>query len=302
MTLIIPNAFEEELLDLLIDVTALGGGWNLRLFTNDVTAGLTPDQVDQLDASDFTEASFTGYSAQNVTNTGWSFVQGNPTTATGPTKTFTRSSTGTAQNIYGYYFTAVSDGDLAWFEQFPGPISIEFEDDAIAITPRLTLDDTRGNAVEPGTITMTGRSSAPTGWLLCQGQAVSRSTYADLFAAIGTAYGNGDGSTTFNLPDLQQRFPLGKAASGTGASLGDTGGAIDHVHDLQNTSAHAKISWSGTAGWQVRQNVPSYTSNITHTVSGSAVDSTSRTFGAQLGGDTDSSNPPFQVVNYMIKF
>lgn len=83
-----------------------------------------------------------------------------------------------------------------------------------------------------GMITAYGGSAAPTGWLLCQGQAVSRTTYSDLFTAIGTAYGVGDGSTTFNVPDLQQRFPLGKAASGTGATLGGTGGAIDHTHTV----------------------------------------------------------------------
>lgn len=56
-------------------------------------------------------------------------------------------------------------------------------------------------------------ASAPAGWLLCSGQAVSRTTYAGLFAAIGSAFGAGDGSTTFNLPDLRGRSPLG---SGTG--------------------------------------------------------------------------------------
>lgn len=51
--------------------------------------------------------------------------------------------------------------------------------------------------------------SLPSGYLLCDGNAVSRTTYSDLFNAIGTTYGSGDGSTTFNLPDLRARFPLG---------------------------------------------------------------------------------------------
>ena len=75
-------------------------------------------------------------------------------------------------------------------------------------------------------------NTAPTGWLICNGSAISRSVYADLFAVLGTTYGAGDGSTTFNLPDLRQRFPLGKAASGTGATLGATGGSIDHTHGV----------------------------------------------------------------------
>lgn len=67
-------------------------------------------------------------------------------------------------------------------------------------------------------------------WLFCRGQQVSRTTYVALFNIFGTTYGAGDGSTTFNLPDLRQRFPLGKADAGTGNTLGATGGAIDHTH------------------------------------------------------------------------
>ena len=87
-----------------------------------------------------------------------------------------------------------------------------------------------GGFVPTGTIVAYGGTSAPSGWLLCDGAAVSRNTYARLFSVLGTTYGAGDGSTTFNLPDLRQRFPLGKAASGTGSTLGATGGAIDHTH------------------------------------------------------------------------
>ncbi len=61
-----------------------------------------------------------------------------------------------------------------------------------------------------GSIVMYGGGSAPTGWLLCNGQAVDRTTYADLFTAIGTTYGAGDGSTTFNVPDFKGAMPLGE--------------------------------------------------------------------------------------------
>jgi len=67
--------------------------------------------------------------------------------------------------------------------------------------------------VPTGALTPFAGASAPTGWLLCQGQAVSRSTYASLFTAISTAFGAGDGSTTFNLPDMRARSAIG---SGTG--------------------------------------------------------------------------------------
>jgi microcystin-dependent protein len=82
-------------------------------------------------------------------------------------------------------------------------------------------------------------STAPAGFLVCNGSLVSRTTYAALFAVIGVVYGAGDGTTTFGLPDLRQRFPLGKAASGTGATLGATGGDIDHVH---SGAAHQHIT------------------------------------------------------------
>ncbi len=75
-------------------------------------------------------------------------------------------------------------------------------------------------------------AAVPRGWLLADGTAVSRITYKTYFDAVGTTYGAGDGSLTFNVPDLRQKFPLGKAASGTGATLGETGGAIDHTHSV----------------------------------------------------------------------
>lgn len=88
------------------------------------------------------------------------------------------------------------------------------------------------NVPPSGSIIMFGGSSAPTGWLLCNGAAVSRTTYAALFAVVGTTFGVGDGSTTFNVPDARQKFPLGVAASGTGNALGATGGSIDHTHTV----------------------------------------------------------------------
>ena len=66
------------------------------------------------------------------------------------------------------------------------------------------------SAVPSGTVLVTARSSAPTGYLLCDGAAVSRSTYSDLFSAISTTYGTGDGSSTFNVPDLRGRVVAGK--------------------------------------------------------------------------------------------
>jgi microcystin-dependent protein len=95
-----------------------------------------------------------------------------------------------------------------------------------------------GADLSAGTVVLWTTASAPTGWLLCDGTAVSRVTYATLYATIGTTFGVGDNSTTFNVPDLRQRFALGVAASGTGSSVGATGGTIDHTHTLSSVPAH----------------------------------------------------------------
>jgi microcystin-dependent protein len=89
-----------------------------------------------------------------------------------------------------------------------------------------------------GMVVQYGAAAAPTGWLICDGSAVSRTTYATLFAAIGTTYGAGNGSTTFNIPDGRDRSLRGKGAA---TSLGSTAGndsvtltiaQIDHQHTI----------------------------------------------------------------------
>jgi microcystin-dependent protein len=75
-----------------------------------------------------------------------------------------------------------------------------------------------------GAIVAFGGATAPDGWLICDGSEVSRSQYSLLFAAIGTLYGAGDGSTTFNLPDLQGRIAAGWAESGGHADVSTLGG------------------------------------------------------------------------------
>jgi microcystin-dependent protein len=71
------------------------------------------------------------------------------------------------------------------------------------------LQEGSNDLIPAGSIIMYGAASAPGGWYLCEGGAISRSTYAALFSAIGTTYGVGDGSTTFNVPDFRDRAPYG---------------------------------------------------------------------------------------------
>lgn len=115
----------------------------------------------------------------------------------------------------------------------------------------------------PGIILPFAGSTAPNGWLLCAGQAVNRTTYAGLFAAIGTTFGVGDGATTFNVPDLRGRVAAGvdnmngtaanrltNAGTGNpginGVTLGAVGGADRHTLTTAQLAAH-------------NHNVPSYT-------------------------------------------
>jgi hypothetical protein len=79
-------------------------------------------------------------------------------------------------------------------------------------------------------------ASVPTGWLLCDGQAVSRTTYATLFTAIGETWGIGNGSTTFNVPDMRESAPIG--AGTYSAVTGTTHGTIT-AHDARALGAFA---------------------------------------------------------------
>ena len=109
-------------------------------------------------------------------------------------------------------------------------------------------------------------AAAPTGWLLCQGQAVSRTTYAQLFSVIGTTYGSGDGKTTFNLPDMRGRVAVGSDANSPGVKVGTKGAAIQDYNLPGNTViAPIKIdSGWGFGHWQSwadADNIATTTSN-----------------------------------------
>lgn len=91
-----------------------------------------------------------------------------------------------------------------------------------------------------GATMWTGAAVAPTGWLVADGSAVSRTNYADLFSAIGENFGPGDGSTTFNLPDLRQRgiIGVGSVPGMTARTLGQIGGSESHQLSEAELPAH----------------------------------------------------------------
>lgn len=149
-----------------------------------------------------------------------------------------------------------------------------------------------------GEIRMYGGVSAPSGWLLCQGQAISRTTYSALFGVISTTFGVGDGSSTFNLPNMQDKVPLGK--SGTKA-LGSTGGEAEHTLSIAELASHAhnqSQSWEDSAGtgastlYMLNDATPGGSSGT------SAVNATDST-----GSGTAHNNlQPYVTVNFVIKY
>jgi microcystin-dependent protein len=155
--------------------------------------------------------------------------------------------------------------------------------------------ETRIAAVLPsGTILATAGPTADTGFLLCDGAAVSRTTYAALFARIGTAFGAGDGSTTFNLPDLRGRVPVGKGTHVDVNALADSDGLA--VGSRRPTSTHGhSIPFSGgpsTTGFA-----------LLYDGAGSSIGVAKSDHGHGFAAPTGNTDvgPAFQTVNYQIK-
>lgn len=107
-------------------------------------------------------------------------------------------------------------------------------------------------AIPVGGVIMFGGDTAPTGYLICNGNPISRTTYSKLFSAIGTTYGVGDGSTTFNLPNMKGRVPVGIKTGTNITTLGETGGLLDHTHTI-GEHTHAQSHY--------------HTADHTHTIS-----------------------------------
>ena len=147
-------------------------------------------------------------------------------------------------------------------------------------------------AVPAGVITQFGGSTAPDGWKLCDGTAYSRTvTYNTLFDAIGTTYGAGDGSTTFNVPNLKGRVPVGLDASQTEFDdLAETGGAKTHTLITAEIPSHSHSSLQlGNAGGST--GLPVTGTVTTDTITGSTG-----------GGGAHNNLQPYIVVNYIIKY
>lgn len=145
-----------------------------------------------------------------------------------------------------------------------------------------------------GIIAPYGGTVVPSGWLFCDGAAISRSLYAPLFAVIGTGYGAGDGETSFNLPDLRGRSPLGIGQGDglTERSLGETGGEEMHTLTQQELARH-------------RHNLNQFGETATSNCTSAATRHSDVGLIRQTtfsGGDEPHNNmPPYLVTHFIIK-
>ena len=160
-----------------------------------------------------------------------------------------------------------------------------------------------------GEIKMWPTTTAPSKFLLCAGQAVSRTGYSALFAVLGTQFGAGDGTTTFNVPDLRGRFPLGlDNMGGTSANrvtdaaadtMGGSGGAETvtltaaqlpaHNHDLYREQGSSGGALAGGVSINTAANrtvAPAWTSGYAQSPAG--------------GGTAHPNIPPYLAINFII--
>lgn len=176
----------------------------------------------------------------------------------------------------------------------------------------------KSSGVPSGAMTGYGGTSAPSGWLLCDGSAISRTTYASLFSAIGTTFGVGDGSSTFNLPDMRGRVAVGKddmggsaasrlttAGSGVdGATLGATGGTQSITLTAAQSGLPSHDHAAGTlAGLPISSSSGSASGIVTANTdaSGSAITGSTAASGGSAASTAHANVPPALVANYIIK-
>lgn len=168
--------------------------------------------------------------------------------------------------------------------------------------------------VNTGLIVPWGNNSTPSGFLDCDGAAVSRTTYANLFAVIGTTYGVGDGSTTFNVPDLQDRIVVGKsptkalastAGANTVASTGNVGGSAGNTTiDIPTLAAHTHPMRGGGSGMSAIPNPEGnfmIATGIQQSGSTGGSGSHSHPIAATFTGDATSVLQPYATTKYIIK-
>jgi len=154
-----------------------------------------------------------------------------------------------------------------------------------------------------GMVMLWTTGSAPTGWLLCDGSEVSRTTYSDLFAVIGTTYGAGDGSTTFNLPDFSDSALFGVDGTADFLDLTTSGGSSTHSHSVGSHTLTTSEMPSHD-----HSNVHDGSQDQSDAGSFSVAEPNRQALGSRGGGgshnhgiSSDDNTPPSLVLNYVVK-
>lgn len=196
----------------------------------------------------------------------------------------------------------VEDGALIYNYE-TGATYLDYDDERIPTGGGMPTGDT----FPIGAITSYAGNTAPTNWLICDGSAISRVTYADLFNAIGTTYGAGDGSTTFNLPNLKGKVPVGKdTTQNEFDNLGEIGGEKTHTLTIDEMPSHKH---NGIFEYYSEREISNRIDggggghNINYSsFDGSMDNSYSYLYTADAGGGQPHNNlQPYIVLNYIIK-
>ncbi len=204
-----------------------------------------------------------------------------------------------------------------------GQITLDALDSTGAANGEVPVADGAGGAawgeigqIPVGAVLPYAGATAPSGYLLCDGQAVSRTTYATLFALIGTTYGVGDGSLTFNVPDLRGRFALGKDDMGGSSAnrvtateadnLGQGSGAETHTLAESEMPTHRHVErYSNTSGGNFNRVLGTGSSGSNYFLEAANMTSTNGSTPQETGtagsGGAHNNMSPYLTLNFVIK-
>jgi microcystin-dependent protein len=233
----------------------------------------------------------------DIAVTGAGVVSGNLSTSGNLSSTSNRTSTSTATGALVLSGGAGIGGNL----HVGGTIVTATMPTGTSNTAVATTAFVQTNSIPTGSLMMWPTASAPTGYLLCNGSAVSRTNFAALFAIIGTTFGVGDNSTTFNLPNYTNRLPVGAgglyAAAATGGSKDSV--VVSHTHTASVTDpGHSHQTGSTTTDTGFSGARSTGTSGVATSTATTGISVGISTTGSS---GTDANMPPYLSIFFIIK-